>query len=164
MESIPLPHYTDEELEYARSYRGVTDPKNIESYGRLLKETLGLKGAALQAELNKPISDILLPGAVGGGSTDFGDVSQIVPSGQIYTACFTLGCPPHSWQACAVGKSPIAHKGELYAAKVLAATALDFLRDPELIQEAKRAFEEEMAEHPYRWVLPDDATPKGYGG
>ena len=157
---LPL-FYTEEELAYAARFRAATSEANIESAGRVLQQLLGLKGEALRKELQKPICDRYLPGMPSDGSTDFGDVSHIVPAGQIYTACFTLGAPPHSWQAAAVGKSAIAHHGELLAAKVLAATAWDFLADPNLIALAKAEFSEEFAENPYESPLPADAQPGG---
>ena len=50
------------------------------------------------------------------------------------------GNPGHSWQNVAMGKSSVAHKGVLYAAKVLAATAADLMTKPELLEKAKAEF------------------------
>src|SRR4029077_1403169 len=65
-----------------------------------------------------------------GGSTDVGDVSWIVPTVQMWDACFAVGTPGHSWQLVVQGMSPAAHKGMVHAAKVMAATGLDMIRDP----------------------------------
>ena len=61
-------------------------------------------------------------------STDVGDRSWIVPTVHLNIPTFAAGTALHSWQAVAQGKSSIAHKGMLYAAKIMALTALDFLQ------------------------------------
>ena len=55
----------------------------------------------------------------GGGSTDVGDVSWSFRIGQVYTSCFPAGTALHP-AAVAQGKSSIAHKGMLAAAKAMA--------------------------------------------
>ena len=64
------------------------------------------------------------------GSTDVGDVSWNVPTVGLGTATFVPGTGLHSWQAVATGGTPLAHKGTLLAAEVLAATAIDLLSQP----------------------------------
>ena len=51
------------------------------------------------------------------------------------------GSPGHSWQNVAVGKSGIAHKGMLLAAKVLAASCADLMEQPQLLADAKAEFD-----------------------
>ena len=67
------------------------------------------------------------------GSTDVGDVSWLTPTAQISTVTWTSGSPGHSWQNVAIGKSSIAHKGVLYAAKVMAGAAADMMESPALL-------------------------------
>jgi aminobenzoyl-glutamate utilization protein B len=71
------------------------------------------------------------------GSTDVGTVSWVVPTVQCRTACYAIGTPGHSWQLVAQGKAPAAHKGLTHAAKIMAATAVDLLRDNQLVTSAK---------------------------
>ena len=92
------------------------------------------------------------------GSTDVGDVSWLTPTSQIVTACWPAGVPGHSWQIVACGKSELAHKGMLLAAKVLAATAIDLLSDAELLAAAKAEFAE-RAEDGYVCPIEADAVP-----
>ena len=66
--------------------------------------------------------------------------------------------PGHSWQIVACGKSHLAHKGMLLAGKVLAATAIDLLRDPALLAAARAEFEERSAEG-YVCPIEPDAVP-----
>ena len=49
-----------------------------------------------------------------------------------------LGTPLHTWQVVSQGVMPIAHKGMLQAAKIMACTALALLDNPTYIEEAKR--------------------------
>lgn len=71
------------------------------------------------------------------GSTDLGDVAWAVPTVQALVATHAVGTTFHTWQFTAQGKLPAAHKGMTHAAKIMAATAVDCLRDPALIARAK---------------------------
>ncbi|MCB0632811.1 MAG: amidohydrolase [Saprospiraceae bacterium] len=75
--------------------------------------------------------------ASGGGSTDVGDVSWVVPTVGLGTATYVPGTPAHSWQAVACAGGTIGKKGMLVAAKTLAATAMDLYNDGELIKKAR---------------------------
>lgn len=93
------------------------------------------------------------------GSTDVGDVSWITPTAQFMTTCFAFGTPPHSWQWVAQGKSGIAHKGMVLAAKVIASTAIDILRNPSHIETARQHWHERRGGIPYRCPIPVDVLP-----
>ncbi len=73
----------------------------------------------------------------GGGSTDVGDVSWVVPTVGLRAATWAPGTPSHSWQAVACGGTTMGLKGMNVAAKTLAATALDLFLKPEVIVKAK---------------------------
>ena len=94
------------------------------------------------------------PSGAMGGSTDVGDVSWHVPTSGIDVACFAAGSPGHSWQNVAAVGSPIGHKGLIVAAKVLALGAVDMLRDPQLLEEAKKDFDERMKGRKYTTRIP----------
>ncbi|WP_237182537.1 M20 family metallopeptidase [Roseomonas marmotae] len=95
----------------------------------------------------------------GTGSTDVGDVSQIVPTVQCWGPTWAVGTPFHTWQAVAQGKSPSAHKGMIQAAKGMAATALDIFQDPELLARAKAELKQRTGGKPYACPIPDDVLP-----
>ncbi|NKI31890.1 M20 family metallopeptidase [Croceivirga thetidis] len=76
------------------------------------------------------------------GSTDVGDVSFVVPTVGFGTATWVPGTPAHSWQAVAAGGTSIGHKGMVVAAKTLTATAIDLFTNTDLIEQAKKEFEE----------------------
>ncbi|AWB19556.1 amidohydrolase [Methylobacterium currus] len=110
-----------------------------------------------------PLCDTIVPlGAVGErmmGSTDVGDVSWAVPTVQARGATYAIGTPGHSWQMTAQGKTPAAHKGMVHVAKAMAGTAVDVLRDPDLLARAKADHAERLARTPYVSPLPDGLAP-----
>ncbi|RNB79186.1 amidohydrolase [Brevibacillus fluminis] len=93
------------------------------------------------------------------GSTDVGDVSRITPTAQCTTACFVNGSTLHSWQWVAIGGTSIGHKGMLHAGKVLAATAVDMLKNPDRIEQAKAELQERLGHAPYVSPIPDGVKP-----
>ncbi len=95
----------------------------------------------------------------GQGSTDVGDVSWAVPTVQARVATCAVGTPFHTWQTVAQGKAPAAHKGMVYAAKVMAATARRLIEDPALRAQAKEVHRAYLAKTPYICPLPDGVAP-----
>lgn len=93
------------------------------------------------------------------GSTDVGDVSWVVPTVQARIATHAIGSPGHSWQITAQGKSGCAHKGMMHAAKVMAATAVDVVRDETLLARVKADFRARIASTPYVCPIPPDVQP-----
>jgi aminobenzoyl-glutamate utilization protein B len=84
-----------------------------------------------------------------GGSSDVGDVSHVVPTAQCWAVTSPIGTPGHSWQNVVSVGSGIGRKGMLFAARVLAATTCDLMRQPELISRAREEFQSATAEAPY---------------
>lgn len=93
------------------------------------------------------------------GSSDVGDVSWITPTAQCTTACFINGSTLHSWQWVSVGATSIGHKGMLHAGKVMAATAVDMLKNPELIEKAKVELKQRVGENGYVCPIPEGVMP-----
>ncbi len=93
------------------------------------------------------------------GSTDVGTVSWVVPTVQMRGATYAIGTPGHSWQLVAQGKLPAAHKGMEHAAKVMAATAIDLIADPDLIAVAKADHRRRLEGTPFVNPIPDDVQP-----
>jgi aminobenzoyl-glutamate utilization protein B len=93
------------------------------------------------------------------GSTDVGDVSWVVPTVQARGATCILGTPGHSWQLTAQGKLPMAHKGMVNAAKVMAGTAVCVLTDAALLARAKSDYTARTARTPYACPIPEDVQP-----
>ncbi|MCR5402643.1 MAG: amidohydrolase [Butyrivibrio sp.] len=144
-EEIGAPSYTGEELEYvgklSETYEGNDRAPGIGSAfdSEYAQEALNLRSRT------QAMNDFLLPHFGGDafepGSTDVGDVSWLCPTAQIHVASWPNGCPGHSWQNVALGKTSIAHKSVLCAAKVICASAIDLFEDEELIKKAEKEFE-----------------------
>jgi len=101
--------------------------------------------------------------SAGRASSDVGDVSWLVPTTGLTTACIIPGSYLHTWQAVAAGGSSIAHKGMINAAKTLAMTAADLFQDPELIAAARKEWEEAKGtDFKYYPLLGDRAPPLDY--
>ena len=66
-------------------------------------------------------------------------------------------------QRTAQGKSSIAHKGTLYAAKVMAASAIDLLQDPDLLRAAREEHRAQLAGRQYL-PIPPEARPVAVRG
>ena len=93
------------------------------------------------------------------GSTDVGDVSWVCPTAQINVATEAMGTPGHSWQMVSQGKSSIAHKGMIFAGKVMAGAIIDVLEQPELLEKAKEELEKRVGPEGYIPPIPKDVRP-----
>jgi len=149
------PEWDEADRKFAEEIRATLRPDDIA--GAHLR-------FGITPDMDTPLCDRIIPlgsngGGKGIGSTDVGDVSWVVPTAQIRGATYAIGTPGHSWQLTAQGKSGIAHKGMVHAAKVMAATAVDALRDPALLARAKADHAARTAGNPYVCPLPDDVKP-----
>ena len=101
--------------------------------------------------------------AISMGSTDVGDISWNVPTAEISTATWVPGTSAHTWQAIAAGGTTIGIKGLQLAAKALALTAADFYENPQLLQQARAALEEQRgADFIYTPLIGDREPPLDY--
>lgn len=149
LQQAPLPVYTQQEREFAHALRQTFQPEipgeltqsNPQVRAFVMKETDGGK---------RDINDFIMPyvpsWAYSPGSTDVGDVSWLTPTAQFTTVCRVSGSPGHSWQNVSIGRTSFAHKGVLYAAKVLAGTAADLMTDDRLLKQARAEFDQAAAE------------------
>ena len=74
------------------------------------------------------------------GSSDVGNVSQVIPTIQPMMKIAPAGTPIHSRAFEAAAVSPIAREGTLNAAKAMAMTTLDLLAEPALVKRAQDEF------------------------
>ena len=79
------------------------------------------------------------------GSTDMGDISQLVPSLHAFITMAPPGTPGHSVELRAVAASEAGDRAALDAAKCLAMTAADLLTDPTLVDRAKAEYQDALA-------------------
>ncbi len=95
----------------------------------------------------------------GGGSTDVGDISWVVPTVGLRTATWVPNTPAHSWQAVAAGGMSIGRKGMMVAAKTMALTAMDLFLNPDHIKEAWEEFESKRGKSFQYKALIGDRPP-----
>jgi amidohydrolase len=75
------------------------------------------------------------------GSSDVGNVSQVIPTIQPMVKIAPDGTPVHSRAFLEAAASPLAREGLLIAAKSMAMTALDLLTEPALLAQARQEFQ-----------------------
>lgn len=95
---------------------------------------------------------------VSGGSDDIGDISWNVPTVTLRYPSNVRGLQGHHWSSAMAMATPIAHKGAIAGAKVIATTMLDMLLSDTLLDEAQAYFDEvQTAEETYTpFIGPDD--------
>jgi len=141
IELVGMPDWTEQEQIFAKS----------------LQKELGEKETGYPIKI-KPLhqpSDV----QVGGGSSDVGEVTLIAPTA---TLNFPGGVPGeigHHWSSVASNYGTAAWKGLNKGAKVMAATALDLLTKPKLLDDIKSEFAMYSKDHPYKSFLPEGAKP-----
>ncbi|MGH6859557.1 MAG: M20 family metallopeptidase [Phyllobacterium sp.] len=154
LERIGPPDFDATDHETARKFQATFSPEDIAaSYRRF--NIVPKKGQALCDSIFPPESG---DGSIV-GSTDVGTVSWVVPTVQMRGATYAIGTPGHSWQLVAQGKLPAAHKGMEHAAKVMAATAIDLIVDPDLVAAAKADHRRRLEATPFVNPIPDDVQP-----
>ncbi len=99
----------------------------------------------------EPLSDTPIRGA---SSSDVGDVSWHVPVASLLVAAYGYGLPTHSWPVAAATGSSIGDKALLVAAKVIAASAVDLYRDPELLQRVREDYRRVRGDAPWQTLIP----------
>ena len=131
--------YTKKEMNYAKAIQKETGKKQVGMDGNIypLKDTMPAQG----------------------GSTDVGDVSQLVPVVRLSTPAAPKDAPWHSWAVVACTGMSIGHKGMLQASKALGMTMVDLFENPKLIKEVKAEFNERKGKSKYKAMIPAGPPP-----
>ncbi|MCK5402956.1 amidohydrolase [Candidatus Bathyarchaeota archaeon] len=157
MREIGTPTYTQEELSFAEEIQKTIPLENItESLKRSKRDDWqNLRNVIIDRTIPEPWGK----GEVSGASTDVADVSWQAPTKEFSTATFVLGIPAHSWQRVAMGKSSVAHKSLIFAAKTMACCILDTITKPSLLKKMWDELEEARQGEQYISPLPPDLKP-----
>lgn len=142
--------YTPEEYAYAQPFfDSMSETVKSGLAQRLSKVYASLHPDELSRLIKSPINDVPAPLTYSDkpmtGSTDVGDASWFAPTAQVTIAYGPNGTAPHSWQWVAFGKSGIAHKALLTAAKTIAMTAFDLLTNPSILSKAQEEHVKNMS-------------------
>jgi aminobenzoyl-glutamate utilization protein B len=139
IEIVGMPEWSPEEQDLARQ----------------LQEKAKVKVTGLASEI-RPLTG---PAQQRPSANDSGDVAWVVPTAQIRFPANIPGVPYHHWAGGVALATSIAHKGALAGSKVLAATVIDFMTNPDLVTRAKETFKEEIGDVTYKPLLDSDAPP-----
>ena len=154
MQRLGAPEWDEADRAFAKQIQDTLAPEDLSTAYRRV-------GVAPKADT--PMHDGIVPMDTHRvqmiGSTDVGDVSWVVPTVQAHAATHAIGTPGHSWQITAQGKTPAAHKGLTFVAKVMAATAVEAVGNPALIAKAKADLAERTRATPYVSPLPEGVEP-----
>ena len=126
--------YTEDEVQYANTI--------LKETGKPLK---GLDGLIHPLRPSLPAQ---------GGSTDVGDVSQLVPTIRMSATVASKGGPWHSWAVVACTGMSIGHKGMLYASKALGMTMVDLFTNSKLVEQVKEDFKNNRTNPSYEPRIP----------
>ncbi len=164
MHSIGMPQYDEAELALARSLHDTLESpeRTLEKISRLCSAK---ERAQVLAHQGEPIYTFIAPHTPTDSplitvSTDAGDASWCAPTSQISVAAWAADTPAHTWQVVAIGKSSIAHKAMLFAAKVLGIAGAQLMADETLLADAKEEFAARTAQTPYVCPIPKGIDPK----
>jgi aminobenzoyl-glutamate utilization protein B len=156
------------------------DPVPNDTLGKVVQHELERIGAprfdeadvtqakAIQTELGieaKGLATEVIPFGPNHGNTassDIGEVSAAVPLVELEVATAPNGIPFHHWAVTSCAIHPIGFKGMLVAAKVLAASAVDLLRDPATAKAAQAELTKATNGEAYRSPLAKDAKPSTF--
>lgn len=141
IKSVGLPDWTEDDHAFARALQELMGADEIVGMATELED--------IEEPTEEPRS---------GGSDDIGDVSWNVPTVTLRFPSNVDGLQFHHWSSAMAMATPIAHKGATAGAKVIAATMLDMLTDPSLLEDARRYFRDvQTADEQYQsFIGPDD--------
>jgi len=128
-----------------------------QAFAKEIQKNLGLEQKGLSTKV-EPFS--LPEKSWGSGSTDVAEVSWLTPTTSLGVAFTPQGTPGHHWSAVACGGMSIGHKCLAVAAKVMAASGLDFLSQPETIQKMREEWMARKKGREYKSPLPADLQPR----
>ena len=141
IKKIGLPTWSEDDQRFAKALQtlmGAEEPQG-----------LATDLAGVSEPLENPVS---------GGSDDIGDVSWNVPTVTLRFPSNVRGLQGHHWSSAMAMATPIAHKGAVAGAKVIATTMLDLFQNETLVNEAQMYFDDvQTAEEQYEaFIGPDD--------
>ena len=160
--------FTQEEINYAQTINDAfpgTNSDYIDDMIEYFKPSAEIIAALDEYRSQPLIGRIFTPldeRIIATGSTDVGDLSQIVPVSLLRTTCLPTGCPGHSWGIVAACGMSIGHKGMMHAAKVMAITAVELYSNPSHLVKIHQEFEQKTGGKPYVPMIPEGTKPPHY--
>jgi len=157
MREIGTPEYSDKELKFAQKI-AKSIPTEMKTEQLRKSKRPGWE-KLIDKLIDDEVPDPWGEGEVSHGSTDVGDVSWQTPTVEFSTATCILGTPGHSWQFVAQSGVGLGHKSLIFAAKVMAATAIDLLTKEDLLDKANKERKQRIGAKKYRSPIPPEIKP-----
>lgn len=167
MQRIGPIQYTQEEIDFAQKVNDGFPGTNADHIDNLIEHYKPPQEivSILEDYRNSPVVGHNFPAidetVITTGSTDVGDLSQIVPVSMLGTACFPTGCPGHSWGNVAASGMSIGHKGMIHAAKIMVVAAIELLSNPDHLVAIRQEFERATKGKKYIPAIPENCKPPG---
>ena len=139
----------------------ITYTQEEQAFAKKIQEISGVSQDGLKGEIQPFKEPTELTG--GGGSTDTGDVSWIVPTIRMTATTGAVNAPWHSWAEVACAGMSIGHKGMLHAAKAMGMTIVDAFENEKMRADARAEFDERRKGHTYKAYLSDGPPPTKSG-
>ena len=141
IQAVGMPEWSEDDQIFARALQELMGADEITGLSSELEE--------IGAPLPEPKS---------GGSDDIGDISWIVPTVTLRFPSNVDGLQFHHWSSAMAMATPIAHKGATAGSKVVAATMIDMLTNPDILEQAWTYFRDvQTANERYEpFIGPDD--------
>lgn len=142
------PKFTDEDFEFAKELSALTTREEKKK----VMATYFAPDFVLDKILCDEIIEIDDKNSIMAGSIDGGDVSYITPYAHVTTATWPVGTAAHTWIATASSGSGIGLNAMIFAAKTMAGTIYDLLKDNNLVKEAREEFKKSLGG--FKYVSP----------
>lgn len=136
LEEIGAPIFSEEEQNFAKK----------------IQETLGVEKTGLDESIEE-FKEVWAP------LQDTSEYTWFAPYAILRLTMAPNNVGWHNWAVAACAGSSIALKTLNTAAKILTATAVDLLENPEIIEDAKREWREKLEKREYVQLIPEDMKP-----
>lgn len=161
LKEVGAPKWEESDYAMAREFLHTYHGATMESIKKQIVETYGED--RLEEILERPLDSEVHPFnpasiTLSAGSTDVGDVGYAAPTLNLNIATACIGNVGHTWQMVAQSCSPLAHKGLLTAAKVMALSCVRTMDRPDIIERAKEEVKKRNG-GAYTCPLPDSVLP-----
>ena len=123
-----------------------------QAFAKKMQRDLGVEEVGLVEEVRE----------FGGGFSPVSDNSEyswFAPFSMIWITAAPAGMGWHNWNVSACAKTSIGRKAMTLGAKVLAASAIDLLTQPRIIEEAKAEQVQRLNGKIYHSLIPEDVDP-----
>jgi len=109
-----------------------------QQFAKAVQKLANTEQTGLKTEPNELNGPSAYP--ISGGSDDIGDISWLVPTINLRFPANINDLGGHNWRNTIAMATPVAHKGSVVGAKVIARTLVDLLMNPQIIKDANDYF------------------------